>query len=449
MMRGVRKQLAAVWWMVVLAVVGLVVAGYIVAHQRMTVPSWVPVVGEDFFELNAEFEKASGVMPGQGQAVTVSGVRVGEIASVDLVDGRAVIRMRIEPRFANVYPDATVLLRPKTGLKDMVVELDPGTPASGPKLSDGATLSTDATDPDVDLDEILASLDADTRDYLRLLVGDGGRVLGDGNGRRLASTFRRFEPLSRHTAEATRLVARRRTQLKRVMSNLSKLARELGARDRELARFVNASAAVFRRFAAQNENLDRTLALLPQTLASTDEALGKVARLGRTLETSLDALEPTAHGLAPMLRDARPFLTKTAPVLRDELRPFAREAQPTVRKLRPGARDMAQATPELAEFARVLNALVDTLAYDPPGSGPGKEGFLFYVPWASHNTNSMLSTQDGVGAMRRGVVLMSCGALEFIRSQINRDRNPTLTTLMQLLNAPSFDDVCEERNPEG
>ena len=72
----------------------------------------------------------------------------------------------MEPRYGRVYKDATVLLRPKTGLKDMVAELEPGTPGAG-RLKDGGVIPVSQTLPDVNLDEILASLDADTRDYLR------------------------------------------------------------------------------------------------------------------------------------------------------------------------------------------------------------------------------------------------------------------------------------------
>ena len=78
--------------------------------------------------------------------------------------------------FARVYPDATILLRPKTGLKDMVVELDPGTPVVRRSARRAARWSRTARRrPDVNFDEFLASLDGDTQDYLKLLLGDAGR----------------------------------------------------------------------------------------------------------------------------------------------------------------------------------------------------------------------------------------------------------------------------------
>jgi phospholipid/cholesterol/gamma-HCH transport system substrate-binding protein len=438
----VRERIRAGVMIAVLVLLASVVSLYILANQNLTGPSWMPVIGKDHFRIDARFTTAAGVLPGQGHAVTISGVRVGEIAGVRLQDGAAVLTLDIERRFARIRPDATLLLRPKTGLKDMIVELDPGTPESGPLLEEGATLGSDATLPDVNFEEILASLDADTRTSLQLLVTDGGRALGDGGGRALANTFRRFEPLSRHSAEATRLVAQRRKKLRRLMHNLSLIADELGSRDRQLAAFVDANAAVFRRFANQNERLGEALDRLPGALDASSSALGKLDELGGTLQTGLRDLSPGAKALGPTLRQLRPFATETTPVLRDQLRPFAREAQPTARKLVPAARDLATTVPKLAEFTDVLNALVDELAYDPPGNDAKGQSYLFYLPWAGHNTNSVLASQDGVGATRRGLVLFSCGSLQLFKIFASPRRNPTLSTLMQLLNAPVYEEVC-------
>jgi phospholipid/cholesterol/gamma-HCH transport system substrate-binding protein len=441
-----RERVRAVAMLVVLVALAAAVSLFILANQNLTGPSWMPVIGKHHFRIDARFMSAAGVLPGQGHAVTISGVRVGEIAGVRVEDGAAVLTLDIERRFARVRPDATLLLRPKTGLKDMIVELDPGTPESGPLLEEGATLGTAATQPDVNFEEILAALDADTRASLQLLLTDGGKALGDGGGRALANTFRRFEPLSRHSAQATRLVAQRRRKLRRLMHNLSLIAGELGSRDRQLAAFVDANAAVFRRFASQNERLGEALELLPGTLASTSAALGHADALGSTLRTGLRDLAPGARALGPSLRRVRPFLTETTPVLRDQLRPFAREAQPTARQLVPATRDLAETVPELASFTDTLNAIVDELAHDPPGNDAKGQGYLFYVPWAGHNTNSVLSSQDGVGPTRRSLVLFSCGSLQLFKIFASPRRNPTLSTLMQLLNAPVHEEVCR---PQG
>src|SRR5215213_10967035 len=120
-----------------MVLLALLVGGYILSNQRFYLPAWVPVLGTDFFELKAEFATAQSVTPGQGQTVDIAGVPVGEIKRVELEQGRAVVTMQIKDKYAHmVKRDATMLLRPKTGLKDMIVELDPGTPGT-PAVPDG------------------------------------------------------------------------------------------------------------------------------------------------------------------------------------------------------------------------------------------------------------------------------------------------------------------------
>lgn len=432
-----------------LIVLGCAIGSYILANQRLNPPAWVPVVGKDTFVIKAELDNAQGVLPGQGQAVNISGVKVGTISSVELEDGRAVATLSIEDRFSRIYPNASVLLRPKTGLKDMVLQLDPGSPSAGDPIEEDAVLKNNQTNADVNFDEFLASLDGDTQDYLKLLVGDAGRTLKNGGGRDLANTLRRFQPLSRDFAKANRYVAQRRVKLKKVIHNFSAIVSELGAHDRELARFVGGSAAVFRRFANQNENLSETVELLPGALQSGNTALAKIDKLGRSMESTFTNLRPTARALGPSLKQLRPFFAKTAPVIQKQLRPFTEDVQPIARELRRPARDLAKSTPDLMKFTEVFNALFNELAYDPPGKGKGKEGYLYYLPWANHNTNSTISNQDGISPLRRGVLMLSCTDLVTLDQLfLQRDtktglvKNPYVSTLVDLLNTPDAATTC-------
>jgi hypothetical protein len=69
------------------------------------------------------------------------------------------------------------------------------------------------------------------------------------------------------------------------------------------------------------------------------------------------------------------------------------------------------------------------------------------VPWASHNTNSVLANSDGAGPLRRGLVYFGCGPLTLLKSlsgpppRKTEPRNPTLATLINLLNAPDVDQL--------
>jgi phospholipid/cholesterol/gamma-HCH transport system substrate-binding protein len=441
--RTIRTHLRDVAALVAIVVVALAVASYILANQRFSLPGWVPLVGDDTFTLYAEFETAKAVTPGQGQTVTIAGVDVGEITRVEVVDGRARVQMRIEPEHARrIRTDATMLLRPKSGLEDMTIELSPGT-ARGQAVPEGWTVPIENTLPDVKVDEILASLDRDTRDFVRLLLAGAGAGL-DGRGDDLAATFKRFAPGARDLRRLTAALEDRRANIRRAIGNLRRLVEAVGEKDEQLARLVDASDAVFRSFAAQDRALRSALRELPPTLEETTDTLEQVGGLADELGPALEQLRPAARALGPSLRQTRPFLRASTPVIRDELRPFARDVQPTVDSLRPAARGLARVTPDLARTLDVLNEALNELAYNPPGS---EEGYLFWAAWAGHLGNLLFSTQDAHGPIRRGTILISCATSQVLDTVIRSD--PRLGTIAQLAGLPQSQDICPQQPGAG
>ena len=442
MTRAIRKH-----WLDFVAIIGLIlIAGavsvYILGKQRLTLPAWVPFVGKDFFVIKAELATAQAVTPGQGQTVNIAGVQVGEISKVELVDGKAIITLKMRPKYGRVYKNATVLMRPKTGLKDMVAELEPGTSDAG-RLEEGDTIPVSNTLPDVNLDEILASLDTDTRDYLTILVGAGGEGLR-GNGRDLARAIRRFEPSARYGRQVFGALEKRKQNIKRVIHNLSLLMDELGAKDDQLAEFVENSNAVFATLARQDANLRATLTELPSTLDETQRGLAKAKTLADELGPTLQALRPGARALGPTLRDVRPFVRETTPIIHDEIRPFVRASRPTVTQLKPTLNDLSKATPDLTRTFKVVNYLLDELAYNPPGQ---EEGFLFWVAWANHVGAQIFSTQDAHGPIRRGLFITTCQDVPVLGQVANA--NPLLGTLIELLAVPTQNCPNSTQDPVG
>lgn len=443
MKKAIRTHLRDFVALVALLVVALGVAGYILANQRFNLPASVPVLGKKFFEINGEFQTAKSITPGQGQTVTIAGVNVGEIDKVELVDGRARVRMKIEAKYASkIHPDATMLLRPKTGLEDMVVEVSPG--SQGKAVPEGFTVPIQNTLPDVKFDQILASLDTDTRDYLRLLLNGAAQGLNN-NGDQLAATFKRFEPGARDLRRLTSALVDRRNYISRSIHNLRLLVGAVGQKDTQLSQLIDSSNTVFRSFANQDVNLRSALRQLPPTLSQTRTTLAKVETLGNTLGPSLQSLRPTARVLGPTLRQVRPFLRISTPIIRDQIRPFARDVRPTIASLRPAARGLSKITPDLDRAFRVLNYLGNELAFNPPGKAD--EGYLFWNVWANHLASLVFGTGDAHGPIRRGTIIISCSTAQILDTLIKAD--PRLGQVTQLTNLPNSKQICPKSSQAG
>jgi phospholipid/cholesterol/gamma-HCH transport system substrate-binding protein len=431
----IQKHLRDFIAIILLSLFALGITGFILAHQRFYLPNWVPVLGTDFFELKGEFSTAQSVTPGQGQTVDIAGVPVGEIKKVELVQDRAVVTMQIKHKYAHlVKRDATMLLRPKTGLKDMIVELNPGTPGT-PSVPDGYTVPVSNTRPDVNLDEILSSLDRDTRDYLRLLVAGGGEGLKN-NGRNTAATLKRFAPLNRDIKKLTGQLSKRRTNLAHLIHNLQLLVSEVGTKDKQLAELVVSNNAVFQAFANQDRNLRRTFELLPGTLDTTQRALNTSDKLSQKLGPTLRDLRPGARALGPSQVATQAFSKATTPIIRNQLRPFVGQARPTVDALRPALGNLAKVTPQLATSFSVLNKFFNALAYKPSVG----ESTLFYALWLNHIGASVYSNQDANGPIRRGVILTDCVAAGALENVAKLDAQ--LGTLIALTNFPNSAQIC-------
>jgi phospholipid/cholesterol/gamma-HCH transport system substrate-binding protein len=430
-----RSAFIAVLTMVALAAV---VGGYILAHENLKLPSWVPVLGHNYYTLKGEFQTAQAVTPGQGQAVTIAGAKIGEIASVELHNGVAIVTMKVDPKYgAYIYRNATMLLRPKTQLQDITLEVNPGTPSAG-KLRSGEMVPQSQTAANIDFDEFLAGLDAETRSYLQELLAGLGVGL-KGNGRALSAALKRFDPTARYTEEIAQQLEIRHANVARSIHNFGILTKALGDKDQQLSELVDASNAVFKTFAQEDASFKKTLALLPGALHKTGVGLGKLATATHVLAPTLHELDPFARALGPANEATRKVSLKTTPIIKNEIRPFAREIVPVVNELGPTTEDLGKALPKLAAAFSVLNEFFNEIAYNP---GASKGGFLFFLDWGNHDLNSVLSTADANGVLGRTLVYFNCKVLPIFKGA--SEVNPTVNLLVTLLKPPTKQECINE-----
>lgn len=434
MRRAIREHVRDFIAIAALLVAGVFVTVYVLSQQAQPYPSWIPLLGDDRIELKAEFTTAQAVTPGQGQTVNIAGVKAGEISNVELEEGNAVVTMLIEPKYSSLlHSNTTVLLRPRTGLQDMTLEVHPG--QKGETLEEGATIPVSQTDPNVNPDQILASLDGDTRAYLQLLLQGGGQALG-GNGKELSATLRRFEPLGKYLAQIGDSLTARRENIKRVVTSFKLLSEELAKTDTQLSAWVRSQNEVFSAFADQEASIRETLEEFPSALAETRRAMESGNRLALELGPASEALIPAARAFKPAQEASQNLFTSTLDPIEEQIRPFTRQVRKPVEHLRQASGPLAETTKGLGGTLSELNNLFNGLSYNPPGS---TEGYLYWVAWANHNANNAF-LEDAQGPMVRGAALQSCGTATLAESFAS-DR-PFIRTLQQVTNVPESDVIC-------
>jgi phospholipid/cholesterol/gamma-HCH transport system substrate-binding protein len=394
------------WIVVILGMfaLSLVIAVYIARQERLRWP-W-----EHPLQIYAEFQEAQAVTPGQGQTVNEAGVKVGEIGDVKLENGIALVRLDIDKKneVGPIYRNATAMLRPKTGLKDMSVSLDPGRPdPSLPgegRLHNGDHIPIANTAPDVNPDEVFAALDVDTRNYLKAFVAAGGQGL-NGRGPDIRAILKASQPTLAETNRVMSAIADRREKVQRLVTNLRDLSQVAASKDSQLASLVNASASAFSTIGDREAALRDAIGRLPGAVNATSDALSESRSFADELGPTLTRLRPAARKLAPALTGVRPLLRDATPIVRGQLRPLVRAAIPLVSDLRPSVADLNSTAPPLVRVVKVLDYVANELGYNPPGP---EEGYLFWAAWFFHNSNDILSVEDAHGATWRGLVMVSC-----------------------------------------
>ena len=420
MTTAIRKHLRDFIAIFVLIIVGLVATYIIVQQQRLR----IPLLESKTFEHKDEFQTAQAVVPGQGQTINVAGVEIGQVENVQLENGVAVVTFGIDRSYLPIYRNATILLRPRTGLQDMFFQLDPGTKSAG-EIPDGGTVPVKNTAPDVNVDEILSALDSDTQAYLRLLLLGGGQGL-KGQGQNLGKVLGSLGPINRDLERLNSMVAQRRHELADLVHNMGVLTKEIGRHRGDVTSFIQANNDALSAIGAQDPNVQRAVSLLPSTLSTATNTFTKVNGLAHELGPAFNSLRPFARHLDALNTSVRELADSATPTIRNRIRPLVRSARPDLPPLRVAAKRYSKASPKLTVLGKEINRLGNMAAYNPHGAQgcPGgtcdpqpagkpkrDEGYLYWAAWLGHNGNTVFQNQDANGLYRRVYFTASCNTL--------------------------------------
>jgi phospholipid/cholesterol/gamma-HCH transport system substrate-binding protein len=281
----------------------------------------------------------------KGNQVRVGGVPVGSVTKIKLADdGRARIELKIKDD--DLAPlrhgtQASVRSTSLSGISNRYIALAPG-PSNEGKIEDGGQIPAEGVHGEVDLDEVLNTLDPNVQSDLRIAVRQLGGAFDAETGRDLNEGLHNLNPALSQVGLTEQEVLRDQERFKRFLTESADVVSAVATRDDRIPALVANAHSSLAAVARRSENLESALRQLPPTLRQTNTTLVDV-------RGAIGDLRPTvrlAQPVAPLLTD---FLT--------DLQPTARLARPVIRDLRatidsPGESDLIGVLRGLEPLAR-------------------------------------------------------------------------------------------------
>jgi ABC-type transporter Mla subunit MlaD len=365
------------------------------------------------FRVKAVFESSNSIR--KNSPVRIAGVNVGKVVKVEGKPGTdaSVVTMEIKKKGLPIHKDASMKIRPRIFLEgNFFVDVKPGTP-SAPTIDDGDTIPITQTATPVQFDQVLSTLQHDTRSSLQKTLDGLGTGLtykppaaqdtdadpsarGESAAESLNDAIVYGERAFKGTAIVTdAFLGTQDHDLSRLIDGLNRTAEGLGRNEGQLRDLLTNFNRTVAATASESSNLQASVRRLGPTVRNADRAL-----------TSLDASFPNTRAFArevlpgvretPATIDAGlPWIAQTRKLLGpDELKGLAEELSPATRDLAKVVDESLTLLPQADLVskcvARVVLPTGDIKIEDGPlstGVENYKEAFYTFVGLAGEGQN--------------------------------------------------------------
>lgn len=288
------------------------------------------------WSINVEFRTANNIRP--NSPVRIAGVNVGKVTQVRHAQpgqADAIVTMRIDAKGRPIHKDATFSIRPRIFLEgNFFVDVRPGTP-SAPVLGDGDTVRASQTQTPVQFDQILTTLQSDTRTNLKSLLSNYAQGLADGGGIGFNKSIGYWESAYKNSAivnDAT--LGTRPGDLSGYIRGAGTVADALDRSPPALKDLITNLNVTARAFAVEQGNLEATVAELPRTLRAARPAFDALNRAFPPVRRLVVDFRPAVRSSLPAINASLPFITQARKLIsQPELRGLVADLRPTVPSL--------------------------------------------------------------------------------------------------------------------
>ena len=346
----------------------------------------------------------------------IAGVEVGKVKAVEGLEGSnaAVLVLELKKSALPLHADATAKIRPRIFLEgNFFVDLKPGTPGA-PVLESGDTIKITQTATPVQLDQVLTSLQTDSREDLKALL-DGLNV--SLNSKPTAAEDRDSSPLARGQTGAESfndalddipeaekssaqvfealLGTQPNRDVARLIRGTANTADELSRYENQLKDLITNLNLTTATFASESTNLRASIRELEPTLRNANEAFASLNAAFPSTRAFATEIRPGVRETPATIEAAFPWIEQTrALVGKDELGGLAKELSPATSDLAKLIDRASELLPETDLASKCLRDVVlptgDLVINDEftTGSENYKEFFYALVGIAGEGQNT-------------------------------------------------------------
>jgi virulence factor Mce-like protein len=315
---------------------GLTAIGVIVVLTFLIGKKELPFTGH--FTIHGVFRNVAGLR--NNSFVRIAGVNVGKVTGIKhLTPDTAYVTMRVDDTGLPIHKDAQATIRTRIFLEgNFFVDVRPGSP-SAPLMKNGDTIQLANTQAPIQLDQILSSLQSDTRTNLQVLLDEYARGLAGQGADGFNRSIQYWKGAYRDSAIVNQaLLGSSPHDLSGFIKYAGKVAAAADQNPGNLESLVTDFNTTAAAFGANQSALEATIKELPNTLKAGVPAL-----------IDLDAAFPPLRGL---ISDLRPAVRSSLPALEAGI-PFVHQLRLLVSgpELRGLVADLRPAVPSLAKLS--------------------------------------------------------------------------------------------------
>ncbi|MGH2745823.1 MAG: MlaD family protein [Thermoleophilaceae bacterium] len=376
----------------------------------IAVAAWLLFVGDSGYKVTAEFLNAGQLV--NGNEVRVAGSTVGSVDDIDVSpDGRAEVSFTVDGDYAPLRRGTKAIIKQTSlsGIANRYIDLHLG-PDGGEEIEDGGRIDADQTETAVELDQVFALFDEETRGSLQDFIEGQADTLR-GRGRELRAGVHYLNPALSTGSRLFEELTEDEALLEEFLVDSATLVNTLASRREDLTGVVSNLNSTFGALGSQQDALAESIERLPPFMRRANTTFVN-------LRSALDDVDPLVDASKPVARRLGPFL--------DQARLFARDGEPTFRDLsrtirRPGRTndliELINSFPPLARVAmdsRTINGArrrgafpetTDALRAGAPNIAFGRPYTADFVGWM--DDFSTTGAYDALGGFSRAWINFS------------------------------------------